>query len=120
MKTGYIPIHTPAVIMNEFAEAAKLVEKIGANDEDISTREYATFPLFSEFRKSKDFTVSYKKTFGKEFVGRELFEPKKPMKKRELEKELEKVKNDKTLKMIREILRKTELKEQGKDLKTRT
>jgi len=56
-----------AVLKHDYTEAVKLMKHIGAEGE-ISKAEYSSWPLFKEFRKSKEFLDAYKKLFGKEFI----------------------------------------------------
>jgi hypothetical protein len=55
-----------AVLNDDFALAARIMEKIGAGSaQDASYRDW---PLFKEFRKSPEFLQTYEKIFNKPFV----------------------------------------------------
>ncbi len=55
------------VLKDKFQEAAEIMEKIGTNS-DVNREAYSTWPLFKEFRTSKEFLNTYIKLFGEEFV----------------------------------------------------
>ncbi|TWT47879.1 hypothetical protein Pla22_52460 [Rubripirellula amarantea] len=59
-----------AVLRDDFVRGAAIVEKIGVSDE-LSKKDYQTWPLFREFRKSDEFLASYKSVFGEDFAGTE-------------------------------------------------
>jgi hypothetical protein len=58
-----------AVLLEEYATAAKLMEEIGPEGE-IEASDYAHWPLFLEFRKTREFNSAYKRVFGAEFSVR--------------------------------------------------
>lgn len=59
-----------AVLHDNYKDAAKLMIKIGKSGE-VSRSDYSSWPLFREFRKSKEFLNAYRKLFGKSFLIRE-------------------------------------------------
>lgn len=58
------------VLRDEFDDAAKLLRHIGVS-EDITQKDYETWPLFRDFRKSAPFLAAYTDVFGKPFAGTE-------------------------------------------------
>lgn len=55
-----------AVLLDDFAKAGMLMEKIGGNDSP-KKRDYQEWPLFREFRKSNEFRVAYEAVFKEPF-----------------------------------------------------
>jgi hypothetical protein len=55
------------VLHNNFKDAEKMMQKIGKKGE-VKREDYSTWPLFRDFRKSKEFLRTYRKLFGKEFI----------------------------------------------------
>jgi len=56
-----------AVLHDNFKDAENIMKKIGKKG-DIGREDYSTWPLFRDFRKSKEFLRTYRKLFGKEFI----------------------------------------------------
>jgi len=56
-----------AVHKDNFVGAAAIMESMG-KDGAVSREGYSTWPLFKEFRESKEFLAAYRKLFGEEFV----------------------------------------------------
>lgn len=84
-------------LLDNFVEVQRLMKKIG-NDGEIKKVSYKIWPLFDRFRKTTEFTDSYKEIFGEEYKAietpkkfiDELFEQVKKANKeqKEYEKEL--------------------------------
>lgn len=55
------------VLNNEIDKAAKLMKIIGTEGK-VRKEDYASWPLFKEFRKSKEFLQSYRELFGDDFI----------------------------------------------------
>lgn len=43
------------------------MKRIGSENTDLNSLAYESFPIFKEFRKSKEFLLSFKEIFGREF-----------------------------------------------------
>lgn len=56
-----------AVLQNSNEEAVRIMKRIGTNGE-ITREHYSSWPLFKEFRHSKEFLNAYKVLFGEGFV----------------------------------------------------
>jgi hypothetical protein len=56
-----------AVLQNSNEEAVRIMKRIGTNGE-ITREHYSSWPLFKEFRHSKEFLDAYKVLFGEGFV----------------------------------------------------
>jgi hypothetical protein len=58
-----------AVLQEKYDDAIKLMRKIGTKG-DVTRSDYTEWPLFKEFRKTKEFLKTYQKLFGEEFILR--------------------------------------------------
>lgn len=58
-----------AVLLDDYKEAARLMEIIGKEGELISEESYLTWPLFRQFRSSSEFRETYEKIYGYSFVA---------------------------------------------------
>ena len=56
-----------AVLLDEFDTAAKIMMSIGNNPEKISILHYREWPIFKEFRKTKQFLEAYQCIFNEKF-----------------------------------------------------
>ena len=56
-----------AVLLDDFADAAKWMKTIGSEG-TLTQSDYQEWPLFKEFRKTAEFTDTYKDVFGEPFV----------------------------------------------------
>ncbi|QDT66372.1 hypothetical protein [Calycomorphotria hydatis] len=55
-----------AVLKDDFEKACKYMKRIGANG-DVKKSEYRDWPVYKEFRESKEFLECYKEVFDEEF-----------------------------------------------------
>lgn len=55
------------VLEEKFEQAALCMKRIGSENTDLNSLAYESFPIFKEFRKSKEFLLSFKEIFGREF-----------------------------------------------------
>jgi hypothetical protein len=55
------------VLEDDFLGAATIMQKIGING-DVRKVDYADWPLFKAFRKTEDFSSTYKEVFGEDFI----------------------------------------------------
>lgn len=78
-----------SVLSEDFETALRLMKSIGNNNEGIPKEAYQEWPLFSVFRKRKDFQKTFKEIFKEEF----LFFEKKPKSIEEIADEIKKMKN---------------------------
>ncbi len=60
-----------AVLKEDFAEARKLMNKIGDDDEVFDKEAYQEFPLFKTFRETEEFKNAFKEVFKEDFIIRE-------------------------------------------------
>lgn len=60
-----------AVLKEDFAEAKRLMVKIGADDELFDIEAYQEFPLFKIFRETEEFKTAFKEVFKEDFIIRE-------------------------------------------------
>lgn len=60
-----------AVLKEDFNEAKKLMNKIGADDELFDIEAYQEFPLFKIFRETEEFKTAFKEVFKEDFIIRE-------------------------------------------------
>ncbi len=56
-----------AVLHDDYTKATNIMQRIGKKGE-VTREAYSSWPLFRDFRKSKEFLSTYRKLFGKEFV----------------------------------------------------
>lgn len=75
------------VLEDEFERAKKLMIKIGSNDELLNKGAYENWPLFKNFRKTKQFKKAYFKLFDQEFSLEEVQNKKKIEQEQELQLE---------------------------------
>jgi hypothetical protein len=57
-----------AVLLDDYEEAARLMEIIGKEGELITENSYLTWPLFRNFRSSDEFLKAYEKIYGYSFA----------------------------------------------------
>ena len=82
-----------AVLQNQYDEAARVMNKIGSKGE-VTRTDYSSWPLFKDFRQSKEFLQAYRSLFGEEFVVPEESELKTEMNKKPIKHSRETRKKD--------------------------
>ncbi|NMH26560.1 hypothetical protein [Flavobacterium silvaticum] len=60
-----------AILEDDYEEAKKMMLKIGSLDELVNKYAYKNWPLFKDFRKSKEFLDAYQTIYGEDFVFEE-------------------------------------------------
>jgi hypothetical protein len=56
-----------SVLRDQYDQAASIMRELGKNG-DIDRAEYATWPIFKEFRKSPEFEKAYTEIYGENFT----------------------------------------------------
>jgi hypothetical protein len=56
-----------AVLHDDFAKAALLMAKLGADSKDVQKGDYREWPLFREFRRSAEFLSTYEQLYAEPF-----------------------------------------------------
>lgn len=79
-----------AVLNEDNKKALEVMKTIGSSNESITKEAYQEWPLFTEFRKSKDFKKMYKEIFKEDL----LFVEKKPKELEEIVSELKEIKKE--------------------------
>ena len=63
------------MLVEDWQSAAKLVVKIGADDDLVTLQAYRDWPLFRKFRDTTEFLEAYLRVFGQEFKSELQLEP---------------------------------------------
>ena len=60
------------ILLNDFDNAIVAMQKLGANDDEITKEAYRDWPVFKEFRDSPQFLETYEKVFGVKYEKQEI------------------------------------------------